>query len=165
MHEMKRGGGARRLFHARHRARGDTDKCFDTEPQSCGEKLPVEPPDAAGFYKYVFKISGRQRFTLAYFKRRKTKRVRKRSHRNSAPSGGGMHARKRAQITLLLQFSLPNQPSLSLPAATSLDNETQIRSSRPHRSFPALESFGPRLRLFPWMCSFSITGGNDVRLV
>lgn len=53
----------------------------------------------------------------------------------------------------------------SLPAATSLDNETQIRSSRPHRSFPALESFGPRLRLFPWMCSFSITGGNDVRLV
>lgn len=108
---------------------------FDTEPQSCGEILPVEPPDAAGFYKYVFKISGRQTFTLAYFNGLKTERALKRSHRHSAPSGGRMHAREGAQIRLLLQFSAPlaallNHPSLSptarylLPPA--LDNKTQI---------------------------------------
>lgn len=108
---------------------------FDSEPQSCGEILPVEPPDAAGFNKYVFKISGRQRFTLACFNRLKIKRALKRSHRNSAPSGGRMHARKGAQIRLLLQFSalpaaLPNHPSLSLTARyllpPALHNKTQI---------------------------------------
>lgn len=101
---------------------------FDTEPQSCGEILPAEPPDAAGFYKYVFKISGRQRFTLAYFNRLKIKRALKPSHLNSAPSGGRM----RAQIALLLQFSallaaLPNHPSLSLTARYLLQQRSTTR--------------------------------------
>lgn len=97
----------------------------DPDPQSCGGILPLEPPDAAGSSKYVFKISGRQRLTLAYFNRPKIKRLLKPTQRNSAPSGGRMHARQPARIRLLLQFSalvaaLPNHPSsksnCSLPA-------------------------------------------------
>lgn len=117
----------------------------------------MEPPDAAGFSKYVFKISGRQRFTLAYFNCPKIKRVLKPSHRHSAPSGGWMQARKQAQVRLLLQFSallaaLPNHPSLSLTARYLLaaprqqDPDTRFLATA-KLSSTARASFGPGLCL------------------
>lgn len=100
---------------------------FDTEPQSYGGILPVEPPDAAGFYKHVFKIAG---FTLADLKRPKIKRALNRSHRDSAPSGGRVRTRKRALVSGP-SGSAPQSSLLEsncwLPAATSALRATTTR--------------------------------------